>query len=124
MVLAGTLGVLHLFVDAATVTVVLRATGIEGISPLAVAGWVVAYDLIAFGLQPLFGWVQDRWGTPRKAMLAGLLLTFSSVAFLQTGATTAVPAAVVAAATGNALFHLGAGARVLAQGLEIGRAHV
>jgi FSR family fosmidomycin resistance protein-like MFS transporter len=117
--LAAILGVLHLFVDAATVTVVFRATGIVDVSPLAVVGWIVAYDLLAFGLQPALGWVQDRWGTPRKAMLAGLLLTFSSVAFLQAGASPAVPAvAVVVAATGNALFHLGAGARVLAQGLE------
>lgn len=119
MGLAAILGVLHLLVDAATVTVVFRATGIENVPPLAVVGWVVAYDLIAFGLQPAFGWVQDRWGTPRKAMLAGLLLTFSSVALLQVGAVPAVPAVVVvAAATGNALFHLGAGARVLAQGLD------
>ena len=115
MRLAGVLGVLHLFADAATVTVVFRATDTD-IAPVAVLGWIVAYDLIAFGLQPAFGWVQDRWGTPRTAMLAGLLLTIGGVALLQGAAPPAV--AVVVAAIGNALFHLGAGARVLAQDLD------
>lgn len=119
MRLAAVLGVVHLVVDAATVTVVFRAVGGATLSPFAVVGWVVVYDLVAFGLQPAFGWATDRWGTPRTTMLAGLLLTCGSVSLLPTGSALVVPAvAIVAAATGNALFHLGAGAQVLAQGLD------
>lgn len=112
------LGILHAVVDATTVTVVLRVTG--AVPPAVVVGWVVAYDLTAFGLQPLIGWVQDRWASPRTGMVAGLLLTGASVACADVAdvGTPAVAVAVALAGLGNAAFHLGAGACVLRQDLS------
>src|SRR5665648_524820 len=67
---------------------------------------------------------------PRPAMIAGLGLTLGSIVVLEavswTGrmtagavslATTGSAAAVILAGLGNAMFHLGAGAQVLRQGL-------
>lgn len=112
------LGVLHAVVDAATVTVMFRATGAVPLT--AVVAWVLTYDLVAFGLQPLIGWVQDRWASPRTGMVAGLLLTGASIgcAHAADAGTPAVVLAVVLAGLGNAAFHLGAGACVLRQGLN------
>jgi len=128
--LALVLGVLHAFVDAATVTVLFRATSVHGLGPGTVFVAVLGYDLVAFGLQPLLGWAQDRWATPRTAMVAGLGFTLGSIVVLEAvsligrltaGAvsptTAGSAAAVVLAGLGNALFHLGAGAQVLRQGL-------
>jgi len=129
--LALILGVLHAFVDAATVTVLFRATTVDGLGPGTVFVAVLGYDLVAFGLQPLLGWVQDRFATPRTAMVAGLGFTLGSIVVLEavslTGrmtagavslATTGSAAAVILAGLGNAMFHLGAGAQVLRQGLS------
>ena len=58
--LALVLGVLHAFVDAATVTVLFRATSVHGLGPGTVFVAVLGYDLVAFGLQQLLGWAQDR----------------------------------------------------------------
>ena len=121
MPLALLLGVFHAFTDAATVTVALRATSSSLLTPATVFAGILAYDLIAFGLQPLLGWAQDRWANPRAAMLAGLGLTLAGVVVVQTGthpATAQVLLAVVLAALGNAAYHLGAGAAVLRQGLD------
>ncbi len=129
--LALILGVLHAFVDAATVTVLFRATTVHGLGPGTVFVAVLGYDLVAFGLQPLLGWAQDRWATPRTAMVAGLGFTLGSIVVLEavswTGrmtagavslATAGSAAAVILAGLGNAAFHLGAGAQVLRQGLS------
>lgn len=107
------LGMLHAVVDAATVTVVFRVTGAVPLT--AVVAWVLAYDVLAFGLQPLIGWVQDRWASPRTGMVAGVGLTAASVGCAHgvDAGTPAVVLAVVLAGMGNAAFHLGAGACVL-----------
>src|SRR5665648_840312 len=68
---------------------------------------------------------------PRPAMIAGLGLTLGSIVVLETVsltgrmtagvvslATTGSAAAVILAGLGNAMFHLGAGAQVLRQGLS------
>lgn len=119
MPLALVLGLVHATVDAATVTAVFRATGFDPTIAVAFA-WVLTYDLLAFGLQPVLGWLQDRRFSPRVGMVAGLAATASAVLVASTvpGARGAPAVVVVLAAFGNAMFHLGAGAAVLRQGLE------
>lgn len=108
------LGVVHALVDATTVTVVLRSTRSEDVTRLLAFWLVVGYDWIAFATQPVWGYLMDRWATPRATRAAGLLLCLVSVA-----ACTVDPyAAMVLAGLGNALFHLGAGAAVLRLGLS------
>lgn len=122
MHLAILLGLVHAAVDAATVTAVYRAGWAAPAAPLAFA-WVVTYDVLAFGLQPALGWLQDRRATPRIGMLVGLVASGAAVALAAAGSravpgTWALASVVVLAAVGNATFHLGAGAAVLGQGLE------
>ena len=66
------------------------------------------YNLLAFGLQPLFGFVCDYFrGFP--AAPAGCLVTLIGVCLPQEGAWVAL----VLCALGNAWFHVGAGADTL-----------
>ena len=108
------LGVAHAIVDAATVTAIFRSTYLGQVALEAAWGVVVAYDVVAFGSQVLFGWVTDRFASPRLATLLGLGLTALSLV-----ACSRNPFVTLACASiGNALFHLGAGANVLRGGLE------
>jgi len=119
MVVAALLGLVHATVDAATVTAVYRAGGFSPAISVAFA-WIVAYDLVAFGLQPALGRLQDRRFSPRAGMAAGLGCTTLGLALAAAvpGSLAATAAVVASAALGNALFHLGAGAAVLGLGLE------
>jgi FSR family fosmidomycin resistance protein-like MFS transporter len=94
------------------VTSVLRAAPpSEALYESAVA-FVLGYDLLAFAGQAPLGWLVDRLGPHlglrRIAALAGL--AFTALAVL-TGRGAGV---MVFAGAGNALFHVGAGAMVLA----------
>lgn len=112
--IALALGVIHLVVDAATVSVVIRASHFRIFTPADAFAVVLAYDVLAFGSQVLLGAFTDRWWQPAPAMRLGLGLTVASVF-----AAVIHPAlAVLLAGFGNALFHLGAGALVLGQGLN------
>lgn len=119
MRLALILGLVHAFVDAATVTVVFRGTDLDAAASAGFA-LVLSYDLIAFGLQPVLGWLQDRWASPRIAMFVGLSLTLGGIGVVASGGSSfaVVLVGIVLAGLGNAAFHLGAGAQVLRQGLE------
>jgi FSR family fosmidomycin resistance protein-like MFS transporter len=107
-------GLFHAVVDAATVTAIFRATRIHEVSLKAAFCLVLGYDLIAFGSQVLLGWLCDRWASPKSAMLLGVGLALACLGAYSVEATTTT----VLAGTGNALFHLGAGALVLRHGLD------
>jgi len=114
MLLAPILGILHAFVDATTVTVVFRVGRIHDVSLAAAFAMVVGYDVLAFASQIVFGWLTDRWSSPKVATMSGLVLTLLSVGIHYVSPL----GAVLAAGLGNALFHLGAGASVLRLGLN------
>jgi len=103
---AAWLGAAHFAVDAACVTSVLRALSPKGAA--SALFFVLGYDLLAFAGQAPLGWMVDRLQLRRGAALAGLGLT--AVALLAGRATSVA----VTAGLGNALFHVGAGAMVLA----------
>ena len=111
---AATLGLLHALVDAATVTAVFRTTRVLEMLRGNAFWLVVAYNLIAFGLQPGVGWLSDRWRLPRLCLLLGMLLP--AVALF--AHTTSALVTLACAAFGNALFHIGAGVLVLNHGVE------
>lgn len=107
---AAWLGGAHLVVDAVCVASVLRASPpANSVLPGAVA-FVIGYDLLAFAGQVPVGWLVDKLSLRRFAALLGLLL---SAAALATGRASAL-AVLLLAGAGNALFHVGAGAMVLA----------
>jgi FSR family fosmidomycin resistance protein-like MFS transporter len=107
---AAWLGAVHLIVDAVCVTSVLRASPPGHSIVSSALAFVLGYDLLAFAGQAPLGWLADRLGLRRGAALAGLLCT---AAALLAGRGSAV-AVVLIAGVGNALFHVGAGAMVLA----------
>jgi MFS transporter, FSR family, fosmidomycin resistance protein len=74
-----------------------------------VALLVLAYNVLAFGGQPLAGVLADRTGKPRAAALAGLALL--GVALV--GFAGQPQLAVALAGLGSAAFHIGGGALAL-----------
>jgi FSR family fosmidomycin resistance protein-like MFS transporter len=109
-------GLIHACVDFATVTAVFRAARALRPDLLTPFTLIVGYDLIAFGLQYPLGVVIDRWRAARAALGVGLLVALGAVLLIPvSGALT-----MLAAGLGNALYHVGAGARVL--GAAEGRA--
>ena len=104
--LAGLLGVIHAFIDASTVTVIFSTIGIHKVSWQTGAALVIGYDLIAFAGQPFLGILADKLGNMRTVIIAGIVLTATSLGLMLTSPL----AACIVAGVGNALFHLGAGA--------------
>jgi MFS transporter, FSR family, fosmidomycin resistance protein len=114
MLVPALLGVAHAIVDASTVTAVMRASHAGPVTPQLAFAVVLGYDVIAFGSQVVFGWLTDRYSTPKLAMLAGLALTLAALGLYPVNPL----ATMICAGLGNALFHLGAGASVLRGGLD------
>lgn len=115
MTVALLLGLVHAATDLATVTAMVRSTGLHADTAGAVFAWFVLYDVLAFGAQPIIGVVADRLrGGP--VVLAGLALTGCAVGLASLGGGSDVAlglAAVAVAGVGNAVTHVGAGAVVL-----------
>jgi MFS transporter, FSR family, fosmidomycin resistance protein len=116
LTLGASYGVIHACVDFATVTAVFRAARALRPDLLTPFTLIVGYDLIAFGLQYPLGVVIDRLRAARAALGVGLLVTLGSVLLIPVSGTLTM----AAAGLGNALYHVGAGARVL--GAAEGRA--
>ncbi len=67
---------------------------------------VLAYNLVGFGLQPVFGWIVDRLGKRAQATTIGFaLIGLGLILFPQS-----LIAAFICMAIGSGLFHVGAGA--------------
>ena len=81
-----------------------------GVSSAEFYKLVMLYNFVAFGSQPLFGWLLDLSKCQREGMIAGVLLTASGCVAV---GGSLVPAALLLG-TGNALFHVGAGAGIFA----------
>jgi FSR family fosmidomycin resistance protein-like MFS transporter len=107
---AAWLGGAHLVVDAACVAAVLRASPPSDAIASAALAFVLGYDLLAFAGQVPGGFLIDRFRLRRGAAFAGLVLTAAAVLAGQ----AAGAAVMILAGLGNALFHVGAGAMVLA----------
>jgi MFS transporter, FSR family, fosmidomycin resistance protein len=108
--LAVIYGVLHAVVDLCTVAAVYRAATHVGSELLSSFYLVVGYDVMAFALQSPLGLLVDRLRASRAALLVGL----ASVAAALICVPTSAVATMAAAGLGNALFHISAGAPVLA----------
>ncbi len=67
---------------------------------------ILGYNLIGFGLQPLFGWIIDRVEKRAQGMILGFALIGLGLILLP----QSLFAAFVCMAIGSGLFHVGAGA--------------
>jgi hypothetical protein len=103
------LGLGHMLVDATSILTVVKMGAPEVLGPERAAGVIGVYVLLAFALQPLFGWAVDRSRVPALAAALG--------AFMAAGAAMlcvrASMPALWLAGLGNSLYHVGAGAVVL-----------
>lgn len=109
-------GAAHLVVDTICAAVVFHCSprNPAGAGDLFCA-FLFLYHALAFGLQPAIGLFVDMTKTPRRAAVAGCLLTAIALLFLPWPV-----AAVVLAGVGNAVFHIGGG--IISLRLTPGRA--
>ena len=100
----------HFVVDASCALCASLLLFRWGVSSAEFYKLVMLYNLLAFGSQPLFGWLLDLGKCQREGMITGVLLT--AVGCVAAGSIL-VPAALLLG-VGNALFHVGAGAGIYA----------
>lgn len=104
-------GLLHALVDTASLAVLYHEVAVARLPYERICGLIFVYNCIAFGAQPLLGLLTDRLGRPTWFAAAG-----TGIAALAVALSADHPqAAAVCVATGNALFHVGAGAVVLGE---------
>jgi len=96
-------GLTHLLVDATCIALLFSLSRSAAADDFFV--YVLLYDVLAFGLQVLFGIEVDQRKAPKFAALTGCLLTAASVIAVYLSPVLAV----VLAGLGNALFHVGGG---------------
>jgi len=99
-------GAIHAVIDASTIMVVFSATVVHRFSPFQIALMIGSYDFLAFAGQALIGFGVDKLRLYKSTILLGIALTALSVVLMLSHPFTAM----VMAALGNALFHVGAGA--------------
>lgn len=98
-------GTTHALVDAICAGVVFSLIRNEILDTATFFILVVLYNVLAFGLQFVFGLMSDYFKAPRAVALIGSVLTgASALIFLHNPII-----AVILAGLGNALFHVGAG---------------
>lgn len=89
----------HFLIDATTIAALFYCFR-EANFPIL----LVAYNLLAFGLQPLFGFVCDVLRKPVSAAVLGCLISGVSILLTSTPII-----AICLAGIGNALYHVGGG---------------
>ena len=100
----------HFVVDASCALCASLLLSRWGVSSAEFYRLVMLYNLVAFGSQPLLGWLLDLGKCQREGMITGVLLTAAGCVIARSGL---VPAALLLG-IGNALFHVGAGAGIYA----------
>jgi FSR family fosmidomycin resistance protein-like MFS transporter len=98
-------GTTHAVVDGVCAAVIFSILRNQIDSTIDFISLIILYNILAFGLQIIFGFVADYFKSPRAVALLGCVLTgISAVTFL-----TFPIMAIIFAGLGNALFHVGGG---------------
>ena len=96
--------IIHGIIDLCCAVVVFSTLLYHGYDAKDVFIFVVAYNIIAFGLQAPFGFLVDKYQVPKESALIGCILVLSSFFIFS------IPALVVIlSGLGNAFFHVGGG---------------
>jgi len=98
-------GLAHATVDAICIGLLFSAIKHGLVAINNQTNLIIIYSVVAFGPQVLFGLLIDRVHLPRLAALIGLVLVGGAALFYLSWPVTAI----VIAAVGNAIFHVGAG---------------
>ncbi|MCX6816593.1 MAG: hypothetical protein NTZ93_01900 [Candidatus Beckwithbacteria bacterium] len=98
-------GATHAIVDGICAAVIFSILKNQIVSTTDFISLVILYNVLAFGLQAIFGLVTDYFKSPRAVAFLGCILTgLSAITF------SSFPiVAIVFAGLGNALFHIGGG---------------
>lgn len=100
------LGIIHALIDATSAYILFSSIDIHTLEFKPALSLVVFYNLIAFGSQFIIGLVADKFKVYKLFAIAGCVLGILAFGFL-----ISLPVyAVSIVATGNALYHVGAGA--------------
>ena len=98
-------GTAHAIVDGICAAVIFSILKNQIVSTTDFISLVILYNVLAFGLQAIFGLVADYFKSPRAVAFLGCILTgLSAITFLSFPIV-----AVIFAGLGNALFHVGGG---------------
>ena len=103
------LGFVHALVDASCGFLIFRYVGHGRFEPAAITFLVVLYNGLAFGGQWLVGLLADRFNAYRFFGMAGTILCALALPI----APSWTMGGIIVIGTGNACFHVGAGALVL-----------
>jgi len=98
-------GIAHAVVDTVCIAIVLSLFTKESSKLIDIINIVVLYNVLAFGLQVIFGLIVDYLKKPKFSSMLGITFTILSVFF----ASVSPILAVICAGIGNALFHVGGG---------------
>ncbi len=99
-------GIIHLIIDASTVTTIFSTRIFHGLNHHHGFMIVLLYDIIAFAGQTPLGMIIDKFRFPKAAAITGIISCFIGVSLIGTEPNVAMAFAAI----GNALFHVGAGA--------------
>jgi len=98
-------GTTHAIVDGICAAVIFSILKNQIVSTTDFISLVILYNVLAFGLQAIFGLASDYFKSPRAVAFLGCILTgLSAITFLSFPIM-----AVIFAGLGNALFHIGGG---------------
>jgi FSR family fosmidomycin resistance protein-like MFS transporter len=96
--------VIHGIIDLCCAAVVLGSLTYNGFEARDLFILIVTYNIIAFGLQAPFGYLVDKYQSPKASALIGCTLVLFSLFLFR------IPALVVIlSGLGNAFFHVGGG---------------
>ncbi len=96
--------IIHGIVDLCCAVVVFSTLLYHGYNTKDIFVFIVTYNVIAFGLQALFGFLVDKYQVPKESALVGCVLILSS--FFLFNVPTLV---IILSGLGNAFFHVGGG---------------
>lgn len=97
-------GITHLLVDAICVGTVLSLQVMNQLDNKTSGCLIVLYNLIAFGIQPILGYLCDHYQRSKTFAVLGILLTICSLLLMQSPLIV-----VIMLGIGNALYHIGGG---------------
>lgn len=98
-------GITHAVVDGICAAVIFSIFRNQIVGANDIIGLVILYNVLAFGLQAIFGLVADYFKSPRAIAFLGCVLT--SLSALTFSSFPII--AIILAGLGNALFHVGGG---------------
>ncbi|MCP4354268.1 MAG: MFS transporter [Proteobacteria bacterium] len=96
----------HALVDACCAGLIFSSVSNYELNYAAAA--IIIYNLVAFGSQPIFGMITDKFKNPVFMASLGCLVTAIPVFFANN-----LMAIAIVAGIGNAMFHVGAGVSIL-----------